>query len=60
LHLSSSRYSQQSEFVKVYVQFSSGAEANKAIQVFEGRFYGGHKISAQNFDDSRFDSGDLD
>jgi len=46
--------------VKVFVQFSTGNEAAKAIQVFEGRFYGGHRISAQHYDNARFESGDFD
>jgi len=50
----------EGDFAKIYIQFATENDAGKAIQLFDGRFYGGHKIVAQYYDNNRFELRDFD
>ncbi|XP_070774350.1 poly(U)-binding-splicing factor PUF60a [Enoplosus armatus] len=45
--------------VKIFVEFSEAAEMNQAIQALNHRWFGGHKVVAEVYDQERFDSSDL-
>jgi len=53
-------FPEEGDFVRVYVQFGTGGEAAKALQVFNGRFFSGNLITAQHYDNDRFEAGDLE
>eukprot|EP01117_Protostelium_nocturnum_P016579 TRINITY_DN6590_c0_g1_i3.p1 TRINITY_DN6590_c0_g1~~TRINITY_DN6590_c0_g1_i3.p1 ORF type:complete len:165 (-),score=67.48 TRINITY_DN6590_c0_g1_i3:213-644(-) len=44
------------EAVKIFVKFSNHNEAKKGFDVMNGRFFGGRKVMANYFDESRFES----
>ncbi|KAM9845150.1 poly(U)-binding-splicing factor PUF60a [Aulostomus maculatus] len=45
--------------VKIFVEFSEAAEMNRAIQALDQRWFGGRKVSAEVYDQERFESSDL-
>lgn len=45
--------------VKIFVQFSTSAEAERARDALHGRFFGGRLVVAQLYDQALFDHGDL-
>lgn len=45
--------------VKIFVEFSEAFEMNRAIQALNHRWFGGRKVSAEVYDQERFDSSDL-
>ncbi|XP_062386410.1 poly(U)-binding-splicing factor PUF60a isoform X3 [Sardina pilchardus] len=45
--------------VKIFVEFTSAAEMNKAIQALNNRWFGGRKVAAEVYDQERFDNSDL-
>uniref|UniRef100_A0AAY4AKX1 Poly(U)-binding-splicing factor PUF60 n=1 Tax=Denticeps clupeoides TaxID=299321 RepID=A0AAY4AKX1_9TELE len=45
--------------VKIFVEFSSATEMNKAIQALNNRWFGGRKVIAEVYDQERFDNSDL-
>lgn len=45
--------------VKIFVEFSQQPEMESAIQVLNGRFFGGRKVSAQRYDQQLYDANDL-
>ncbi|XP_028660053.1 poly(U)-binding-splicing factor PUF60 isoform X1 [Erpetoichthys calabaricus] len=45
--------------VKIFVEFSTAAEMNKAIQALNGRWFGGRKVIAEVYDQERFENSDL-
>lgn len=45
--------------VKIFVEFSAGAEAIRGKDALHGRFFGGRRVVAELYDQSLFDQGDL-
>ncbi|XP_041658953.1 poly(U)-binding-splicing factor PUF60a isoform X1 [Cheilinus undulatus] len=45
--------------VKIFVEFSEAAEMNRAIAALNQRWFGGRKVSAEVYDQERFESSDL-
>lgn len=45
--------------VKIFVEFSEAVEMNRAIQALNHRWFGGRKVSAEVYDQARFDGSDL-
>jgi poly(U)-binding-splicing factor PUF60 len=45
--------------VKIFVEFSQSAEADRAKAALNGRYFGGRLVSADNYDQALFDHGDL-
>uniref|UniRef100_UPI0037E7F085 poly(U)-binding-splicing factor PUF60a n=1 Tax=Semicossyphus pulcher TaxID=241346 RepID=UPI0037E7F085 len=45
--------------VKIFVEFSEASEMNRAIQALDQRWFGGRKVSAEVYDQERFESSDL-
>lgn len=45
--------------VKIFVEFSEAAEMNRAIQALNRRWFGGRKVAAEEYDQERFENGDL-
>jgi len=45
--------------VKIFVEFKQPADMEKAVKVFNGRFFAGRQIRAATFDQSLFDANDL-
>ncbi|XP_061389987.1 poly(U)-binding-splicing factor half pint [Musca vetustissima] len=45
--------------VKIFVEFSIAAEAERGKEALHGRFFGGRKVIAELYDQSLFDHGDL-
>ncbi|MEQ2260375.1 Poly(U)-binding-splicing factor puf60 [Xenotaenia resolanae] len=45
--------------VKIFVEFSTASEMNKAIQALNDRWFGGRKVVAEVYDQDRFNSSDL-
>lgn len=45
---------------RVFVQFTSGLSALRAVQALEGRLFNGNRIGARYFDRERFENRDLD
>ncbi|XP_068148396.1 poly(U)-binding-splicing factor half pint [Drosophila tropicalis] len=45
--------------VKIFVEFSAGAEAIRGKDALHGRFFGGRRVIAELYDQSIFDQGDL-
>ncbi|XP_074543963.1 poly(U)-binding-splicing factor PUF60a [Halichoeres trimaculatus] len=45
--------------VKIFVEFSEASEMNHAITALNQRWFGGRKVSAQVYDQERFESSDL-
>lgn len=45
--------------VKIFVEFSQPAEAEKAASALSGRWFGGRVIKAEPYDELKFGGGDL-
>uniref|UniRef100_A0AAQ5Z2K7 RRM domain-containing protein n=1 Tax=Amphiprion ocellaris TaxID=80972 RepID=A0AAQ5Z2K7_AMPOC len=45
--------------VKIFVEFLEASKMNQAIQALNQRWFGGRKVSAEVYDQERFDSSDL-
>lgn len=45
--------------VKIFVEFREVVEMNRAIQALNHRWFGGRKVSADVYDQDRFDHSDL-
>ncbi|KAH8297771.1 hypothetical protein KR054_009530, partial [Drosophila jambulina] len=45
--------------VKIFVEFSAGAEALRGKEALHGRFFGGRRVVAELYDQGIFDQGDL-
>ncbi|KAH8303761.1 hypothetical protein KR018_001536, partial [Drosophila ironensis] len=45
--------------VKIFVEFSAGAEAQRGKEALHGRFFGGRLVVAELYDQGIFDQGDL-
>ncbi|EDV50168.2 poly(U)-binding-splicing factor half pint isoform X1 [Drosophila erecta] len=45
--------------VKIFVEFSAGAEAVRGKEALDGRFFGGRRVVAELYDQGIFDQGDL-
>ncbi|KAM7344922.1 poly(U)-binding-splicing factor hfp isoform 3-T3 [Cochliomyia hominivorax] len=45
--------------VKIFVEFSTTAEATSAKEALHGRYFGGRRVIAELYDQSLFDHGDL-
>lgn len=45
--------------VKIFVEFSAGAEAMRGKEALDGRFFGGRRVVAELYDQGIFDQGDL-
>uniref|UniRef100_A0A8C9VWT4 Poly-U binding splicing factor b n=1 Tax=Scleropages formosus TaxID=113540 RepID=A0A8C9VWT4_SCLFO len=45
--------------VKIFVEFSTASEMNKAIQALNNRWFAGRKVVAEVYDQERFDNSDL-
>ncbi|SPP84858.1 poly(U)-binding-splicing factor half pint isoform X2 [Drosophila guanche] len=45
--------------VKIFVEFSAGAEAQRGKEALHGRFFGGRRVVAELYDQGVFDQGDL-
>uniref|UniRef100_A0A8C5GBQ9 Poly(U)-binding-splicing factor PUF60-like n=1 Tax=Gouania willdenowi TaxID=441366 RepID=A0A8C5GBQ9_GOUWI len=45
--------------VKIFVEFSEAAEMNQAIQALNNRWFGGRKVTAEVYDQERFNANDL-
>lgn len=45
--------------VKIFVEFREVPEMNRAIQALNHRWFGGRKVSAEVYDQERFDNSDL-
>ncbi|XP_029970132.1 poly(U)-binding-splicing factor PUF60a isoform X1 [Salarias fasciatus] len=45
--------------VKIFVEFSEAAEMNRAIHALNQRWFGGRKVSAEVYDQARFNGSDL-
>lgn len=45
--------------VKIFVEFSSAEEMNKAIQALNNRWFAGRKVVAEVYDQERFNRSDL-
>ncbi|XP_078587085.1 poly(U)-binding-splicing factor PUF60-like isoform X4 [Branchiostoma floridae x Branchiostoma japonicum] len=45
--------------VKIFVEFSESFEAERGVQALNGRWFGGRKVSAESYDQLKFDSQDL-
>lgn len=45
--------------VKIFVKFSEVVEMTRAIQALDQRWFGGRKVSAEAYDQERFESSDL-
>ncbi|XP_065367365.1 poly(U)-binding-splicing factor half pint isoform X2 [Calliphora vicina] len=45
--------------VKIFVEFSTNAEATRGKDALHGRFFGGRRVIAELYDQSLFDHGDL-
>lgn len=45
--------------VKIFVEFSQPAEAEKAFNALNGRWFGGRVIKAEPYDENKFSGGDL-
>ncbi|KAM9321699.1 poly(U)-binding-splicing factor PUF60a isoform 1-T1 [Pholidichthys leucotaenia] len=45
--------------IKIFVEFSEATEMNRAIQALNHRWFGGRKVTAEVYDQERFDNSDL-
>lgn len=45
--------------VKIFVEFSEATEMNRAIQALNHRWFGGRKVTAEAYDQERFETSDL-
>ncbi|XP_037916997.1 poly(U)-binding-splicing factor half pint isoform X2 [Hermetia illucens] len=45
--------------VKIFVEFSTAAEAERGREALHGRFFGGRRVIAELYDQALFDHGDL-
>jgi len=45
--------------VKIFVEFSSQSEMETAVRTLNGRYFGGHVVSAQSYDQDMYEANDL-
>lgn len=45
--------------IKIFVEFNHTAEMNRAVRALDRRWFGGRKVSAEAYEQERFENNDL-